>query len=225
MREPINLLTDSWEVDAQAGSPLFDGIIPAEIRLEVFRYALTPSTVIWGRENPDVKAGGYHGLVYYMDTYWDNDYREQTGHDDNVDSDLPDNLDEIPDIAGMTVSRDDELSWCRPGWRGRPVLSINLLASCRRAFLEARPFYFQMERCWWWWTGPWHPFNLRGAMHHVDYNPEETWYPPGIAGRPLDSWSRERVEWEQRFRSARIFGHPGFPSNDYLLGHRHRPRS
>ncbi|KAL8366608.1 hypothetical protein RB595_010460 [Gaeumannomyces hyphopodioides] len=219
MQEPLDLLADSWEVDAQADSPLFNGTIPVEIRFEIFRHALTPSTVIFNREK-----GYVPDPAFYMDSFWEHNFREQTGHDDNVDSDLPDNLDELPEITtGLSVCRNDELSWCRPGWRGRPVLSINLLASCRRAFFEARQICFQIERCWWWWTGPWHPFNLRGGMVNFGYKPEKRWYPPGIAGRPLDSWPLERVEWEQRFRSARIFGHPGFPSDDYLLGHRHPP--
>ncbi|KAL8359078.1 hypothetical protein RB598_007781 [Gaeumannomyces tritici] len=116
---------------------------------------------------------------------------------------------------------------CRgAGPGGVGALSSPSIYSRRAAApFSRRALCFQIERCWWWWTGPWHPFNLEGSSipgSKVPYDPER-WYPPGIASRPLDSWSREKVEWEQRFRSARIFGHPGFPSDDYLLGHRHPP--
>ncbi|KAK7432627.1 hypothetical protein QQZ08_000835 [Neonectria magnoliae] len=115
-----------WSIQPQGSSPLF-AILPTEIRLQIFSYALTEDQVPFDRDG--------QRLYPFAEPKW-------------KVCNLPDDTRE-PDLDLETVDLDEAYipfssyeipggDWLRPGTRGRKIQHTSILRTCRRVFVEAR---------------------------------------------------------------------------------------
>ena len=159
-----------WDMQPQTQSPLYDGTIPPEIRLEIFEHVLMPFV-------PDPAR---------------HDFRLHQRHDGQLDNDLTDDEQRVLQAAPGALHWPKEqvtnsADYITPGYRGKEKTDTCLLRTCRRIYLEVRDMILQSEVCFWFYRGPgrhqrdWIP-HISTSMadrNHIDWHLFD--YKPGLS--------------------------------------------
>jgi hypothetical protein len=152
----------SWEINPQAKSPFYNGRLPSEVRLMIFKFALMEQSQPGLADN--------------------HDFRVRNDHDGKDDDDLePGIVPETthagkstkvthkpfirPDTTNLDVYDTNELprydpidrnggTWARPGCLGVKTMSVTLLRICRRVYLETRDAIANRELSFWYYRSP-----------------------------------------------------------------------
>lgn len=150
---------ESQEINPQLSSPLFNGRIPAEIRTQIFQFALMKYP------SPDAHRLPHDPVVRY-------------DHD-------PVPLPELPRDPTQNILQETTLvgDWLRPDNTRPMIINIALLQTCRRVYLETHAFpSLQKEHVLYLYRGPDSERSPWGPARVRDYSTRKLGKPPSIPG-------------------------------------------